>query len=94
MIDPFYGIYMYLTHQEGIKSLQKLDLRTSDSPRFCKKMNLQLFSEKNIIFTAIFQQKLISALEFMYELSLYAFAGFNNTNYGLYCLRRVKDGKK
>ena len=30
----------------------------------------------------------------MYELSSYAFSGFNNKNYGFYCLRRVKDGKK
>ena len=30
----------------------------------------------------------------MYEQSLFAFSGFNKKNYGSYCLRRVKDGKK
>ena len=30
----------------------------------------------------------------MYELSSYAFSGFNNKNYGFYCLRSVKDDKK
>ena len=43
---------------------------------------------------AIIFQKLILALQYMYELSSYAFSGFTNKNYGFYCLRRVKDGKK
>ena len=43
---------------------------------------------------AIIHQKLILTFKYVYELSSYAFSGFDNKNCGLYCLRRAKDGKK